>query len=130
MKKFKNESLKESSEKITKSNYDFHLLFCPSCLQFPEYEINIDSLCDISLSHKCLEGMIINKKLSELSEYHRMTYKKACEHCKGIAFNICSKCRKFICDNCIEMHQRPKGFINDEYYENLVPIFQIQNYCK
>ena len=61
MKKSKNEkSSKEESEKITKSNYDFHLFFCPFCLQFPEYEINIDPLCDISLSHKCLEGVIIN----------------------------------------------------------------------
>lgn len=132
MKKSKNEkSSKEESEKITKSNYDFHLFFCPFCLQFPEYEINIDPLCDISLSHKCLEGVIINKKLSELGEYHRMTYKNTCEHCKRIELNICSKCRKFICDNCIEIHQRPKGIINDEYYENVViPILKIRNYCK
>ena len=123
-------SSKQAKEKITKSSYDFQLFFCSSCLQFPEYEINIDSSGNVTLSHKCIDS-VISIKLSELKDFHSKIYNKPCEYCQSLAYNICFKCRKFICDNCIQKHEQPKGIINIEYFEKLViPIIKCQNYCK
>ena len=121
---------KKDKEKETQSDYDFQLFFCSSCLQFPEYEINIDPSGIISLSHKCLDSSV-KVKLSELKDFHSRMYINTCEYCKKSALNICSKCRKFICDNCIESHENPKGIINIDYFEKIViPIIQYENYCK
>ena len=105
----KNEKLsKKANEKETQSDYDFQLFFCSSCLQFPEYEIYIEPSGIISLSHKCLDSSV-KVELSELKDFHSKIYLNTCEYCKNKALNICSKCRKFICDNCIEKHEKPKG---------------------
>ena len=127
----KNEKLsKKANEKETQSDYDFQLFFCSSCLQFPEYEIYIDPSGIISLSHKCLDSSV-KVKLTELKNFHSKMYVNNCEYCNNKALNICSKCKKFICDNCIEKHEQPKGIINIDYFEKIViPIIQCENYCK
>ena len=120
---------KKDNEKETQSDYDFQLFFCSSCLQFPEYEINIEPSGIITLSHKCLDSSV-KVKLSELKDFHSKMYINTCEYCKKSALNICTKCRKYICDNCIESHENPKGIINIDYFEKIViPIIQYENYC-
>ena len=118
-------------EKEKFDRYDFQTLFCPSCLQYPEYIIDIDDSGIISLIHICTNRKESKKKLSELKSCSLLTYQNACICCKTPAFNICLKCGKFFCEKCGNEHENNKGPLNTEYSEkSIMAINYVQYLCK
>ena len=110
---------------------DIEKYFCPSCLKYPEYTIEINNFGNISLSHLCSSNKKIKIDLSNIEHFKSNINNKLCVNCKRIASNICLKCDEFICDNCVLEHESTKGFLNIEYLQrSVIPIINSQYYCK
>jgi hypothetical protein len=117
----------KKSDKESKKGFDFELLFCSFCLQYPEYTIYIDKIGNISLCHLCNENKIMNIQLSEIYSFHSKIYNKKCEYCQKSTFNLCVKCGKFICESCKDEHESSKGILNDKYREATLVSLIIHN---
>ena len=114
----------------TSDDIDSKLLFCALCLQYPEYSILIDESENIYLEHDCVNGKI-SINLSQLKDIQSSAYPKICESCKEPALNICAKCQKFICNNCLNVHEGASGFTKINYSEaTIMKIIDYQYYCK
>ena len=119
------------NEKEIASVLDLEKYFCPFCLQYPEYTIEISNNGNISISHLCYGKEKIKIDLSNIENFKSNINNKLCVYCKCIASNICSKCGEFICDKCVMEHESTRGFLNCEYFQRCVfPIINSQYYCK
>ena len=123
---------KETQEsKIEKTSLEFiKELFCPFCLKYPEYSINIESNKKVILEHSCLQDKIVKYKVSENEEIENIIKSKQCNFCKCRTYNICLKCELNICEECKKEHECDE--LLDEEGERktlVVPIIDKQYYC-
>lgn len=70
------ETDQKKPDKESKKGFNFQLLFCSFCLQYPEYTIYIDKNGNISLCHLCNENKSMNILLSEIYSFHSKIYSK------------------------------------------------------
>ena len=77
-------------------------LFCQDCLMIPKYQIIISKKGMILLSHECEYGRNKRIKFSMNNINNKMT--KTCYYCGNICNIICLKCRRYLCNECINCH--------------------------
>ncbi len=84
----------------------------------------------VFLSHKCIENKEMEIDVTKLEEFNSKFANKFCHNGKRIAFNICLKCGKYICNQCILENEAINVSLKYIYQEISVPLFNFQYYCK
>ena len=108
----KNRNDKENISKQNNESSNFSLdekqreiIFCPTCLMFPEYYIKLSN-SSFSLVHKCADNKEKEKPfaLPKRSFLHALK----CAYCMNRCDNLCVKCKNLICNKCLKEHcKRP-----------------------
>jgi len=129
-----NLSSKELFEKNDNKSNDnsFLMLFCFTCLKYPNYSILMSSKNGVLLRHTCIDDKIVENILLE-NEIKNPSINKKCEYCNMGCCNICLKCGLNICDNCLKEHESSYLLIGKDIKEMkgklVVPIMDRQFYC-
>ena len=122
------------AEKNDNKSHDnsFLMLFCFTCLKYPEYSILINSKNEVLLRHTCIGDNTVENKLSENNTKNPCFIKK-CEYCDLECCNICLKCGLNVCDNCSKDHESSYLLIDKDFEEMkeklVIRIIDRQFYC-
>ena len=105
-------------------------LFCPFCLKYPEYSINIESNKKVQLEHSCLKDKIVKYKILENNEIENIIKGKKCNYCRCKTYNVCLKCELNICEKCKKEHECDELLYEEGEKKTLVVlIIEKQYYC-
>lgn len=107
---------------------DFTYLFCPFCLSYPAYSIDVKNDGEILLKHLCKNSEIKDINLNEIKSYKRFISLIKCKYCEKYCQNICLKCGEYICNKCSKEHAN----YSSEYSinMNICSILDKQYLCK
>ena len=118
----------DAQSSIIDETIDFTYLFCPFCLSYPAYSIDIQNDGEILLKHLCKDSAIKNITLNEIKSYKSFISLIKCKYCENYCQNICLKCGEYICNKCSKEHAN----YSSEYSKNMniCSILNKQYLCK
>ena len=111
---------------LEEQNMDFTFFFCPFCLSYPCYSIQIKDNGEILLTHICKNNHKKENTINEIKSYKSFVYK--CKYCEKNCQNICLKCDAYICDNCSNDHNYSSQNLSKN--NSIRTIINSQYYCK